>query len=298
VLELGTNHFGELAHLAQIAQPTHALITNIGREHLEFFKDLKGVAKAEGELFEYAQKNDIKVFINEDDVLLKPWIKKFSKDKTTTFSVQKKASVTGKIGKYNSQFQAEVKWQIPKNNFVSQVPLFGRSGAQAALAAVSVASALGLSTTEINKGFETFTLPSKGRMECLSKKWGTLINDTYNSNPESVFSALETLVQMKIKGKIILALGDMLELGKNAKALHEEIGGKIKKLKFNYLFCHGPLSLQTSKKAGALKLNRHFVQKKDLIKELTGCIEPGDVVYVKGSRGMMMEEVVQAISKG
>ncbi len=297
VLELGTNHFGELKNLVELAEPTHVLLTNIGREHLEFFKDLKGVAKAETEMFDWALRSKAKVFINEDDTFLKPWIKKFSKDKVVTFGLKAKAQATMTVTKFHENYQSEIKFKYQKNLFKATVPLFGQPGVQAALASLTVASHLGIESAKLSEALRSFKLESKGRVEILTSSWGTLINDTYNSNPESVLMSLQTLKEVKRKGKILLVLADMLELGKTAKLLHEEIGTKVKQLKYECLLTFGPLSGFTSKKAGALKINQHFTNKGKLSETLKSLIGPGDLVYIKGSRGMKMEEIVQDVLK-
>ena len=132
-------------------------------------------------------------------------------------------------------------------------------------------------------------------MEVLKNNGIIIINDTYNSNPESVKMGLETMMEYNTKGKKFAILSDMLELGKSSKAEHSEIGKTTEKLRVDNLYTFGKESVNIFKNAKGIKNNFYFKQKEDLIEMLKLNLRKGDIVYVKGSRGMKMEEVVNEL---
>jgi UDP-N-acetylmuramoyl-tripeptide--D-alanyl-D-alanine ligase len=146
---------------------------------------------------------------------------------------------------------------------------------------------------EVISALENYAGGNK-RMEVIKRNDITILNDTYNANPDSVLAALKTLQSMKIKGKKIVVLADMLELGERAENEHAKIGLAVSDLGFEYLLTLGPLSRFTHE-ASKLAFAEHFETKDALIASLKSQIAPGDAVLVKGSRGMKMEEVTAQI---
>jgi UDP-N-acetylmuramoyl-tripeptide--D-alanyl-D-alanine ligase len=293
VLEVGCNHFGEIKYLCQIAKPQFGLITNIGREHLEFFKTVKGVAKAEFELFDYLKKNNGTCFCNIDDEFIKTYSNKIKKDKRFTYSNKKNADVRGKFVKFNKNFEPELNISNKKNSFNVTVATFGKHSVVNGLAAASVGLFFGVNSTKIKKALKQFKPTSSKRMEVIKKNGLTIINDAYNSNPDSVKMGLETIKEFNTKGKKYAVLSDMLELGRVSKKEHSYIGSTAAKLKLENLLTTGPESINTNKSAKAIKNNLYFEKKMDLIDYLKNNVKKNDVIYVKGSRGMKMEEVVE-----
>jgi UDP-N-acetylmuramoyl-tripeptide--D-alanyl-D-alanine ligase len=133
-------------------------------------------------------------------------------------------------------------------------------------------------------------------MEVIKKENLTLVNDTYNSNPDSVLLGLATIAELKTEARKHIVLGDMLELGNRSIKEHGLIGKKLKKLKLNYLYTFGPFSKETTKIAGKLPHNKHYINKAELIKDLKINLKENDVIYIKGSRGMKMEEIVNSLN--
>ncbi|MBX7045536.1 MAG: UDP-N-acetylmuramoyl-tripeptide--D-alanyl-D-alanine ligase [Ignavibacteria bacterium] len=295
VLEVGCNHFGEIKYLCEIAKPQFGLITNIGREHLEFFKTVRGVAKAEFELYDYLKKNDGLCFFNLDDEFLKKYSEKVKKDFKFNYSNTKSADVQGKFIKFNKDFQPVLKIKYGKNSFEVTVATFGKHSIVNGLAAASVGIFFGVSPAKIRKSLKDFKPTSSKRMELVKKNGLTIINDTYNSNPDSVKMGLETMKEFKTKGKKFVALSDMLELGRASKKEHGYIGELAGKLKLENLFTTGKESYNTFKSARGVKNNFYFEKKSDLISHLKNAVKKNDVIYVKGSRGMKMEEVVESL---
>lgn len=287
VLEMGTNHFGEIAQLCEIAEPDLGLITNIGHAHLEFFGDLAGVARAKKELFDHLAAHDGVAFLNADDAHLVNALP--ARMKAVTFGLNKPAQIQGKIVAQDEAGRVTLAW---KNVHIHlQIP--GGHHAGNALAAVAVGSFFGLNAAEIKRGVEACAAPSK-RMEVMQRGGITIINDAYNANPDSMRAALQFLAQKSMPegGRRVAILGDMLELGPAADDYHRELGEFIKTLPIQAVFALGPHMRQLVAAIGRECWALHFDKQEDLIAEVKQSLRPGDVMLLKGSRGMRMEEVV------
>ncbi|MGA9408514.1 MAG: UDP-N-acetylmuramoyl-tripeptide--D-alanyl-D-alanine ligase [Bacteroidota bacterium] len=290
VLELGTNHFGEMKYLSDIVEPTHALVTNIGREHLEFFGDERGVAKEEMELFNAVAAKGF-AFINADNAFLAKAKKKVRHSRK--YGLSRNADVQARHVRVNERGQPSFELAVKKS--VSEVCLSvtGLHNVPNALAAAAVGLKFKVPKKKIISAIEQYTGASK-RMEVIRRNGVTILNDTYNANPDSVLAALKTLQSMKIAGKKIVVLADMLELGEKAENEHAKIGVAVSDLEFEFLLTFGPLSRFTHE-ASKLAFAEHFESKDVLIASLKSQLSPGDAVLIKGSRGMKMEEVTAQI---
>ncbi len=289
VLELGTNHFGELKYLCDIAAPTHALITNIGKEHLEFFGDENGVAQEETELFRTVTADGF-AFINCDDRFL---VKAGEKNhRALRYGMSPSADI--RAIKIRASESGEpiftVSRKSRKDRMQIRLSVAGLHQTTNALAAVAVGTEFRVQKKKICRALETFTATHK-RMETITRNGITILNDTYNANPDSVIAALKTFKAMKVGGKKVVVLADMLELGGKAEHEHAKIGLEVSNLDFEYLFTFGPLTRFTHE-ASKLAFAEHFDSKEALIDSLKSQLAPGDAALVKGSRGMKMEEVV------
>ena len=289
VIELGTNHFGELEYLCGIAEPTHGLITNIGREHLEFFGDLDGVARAESELWAALGKTGTG-FINNDDPYVVATAKNIRRKVRYACSTRS-VNLRGKILSIDENgcvtFRAtpkrkkpfEVTLSVPGNHVVSN-----------AVAATAVGLYFKVSAKDIQRALGEFEAVSK-RMEITKIGGITIINDTYNANPDSVMSALQTLQSMKASGRKIIILSDMLEVGPDTKREHSRIGRTIGEMGFEFLLTYGNAARAIHENAD-VKMKLHYDQKNILAEYAVELVSAGDIVLVKGSRGMKMEDVV------
>ena len=296
VLEIGSNHYGELKYLCRIAEPDFGLITNIGKEHLEFFKDLNGVAKAEFELFDYLNfKENAKLFLNLDDNFIRNYSRRVKNEKKFTYSYKHNTDVKGRFRDYNKNFEPEVEIEYSEKKIETSVATFGKHSIYNGLAAAAVGLYFKISKNKINSALENFRQSSSKRMEVLKFRGMTIINDTYNSNPESVMMGIDTMMEFKTGGEKFAVLSDMLELGKSSKREHSFIGKFAEKKGVKNLYTYGAESYNTFYNAKKIKYNFHFESKTDMIEMLRKNINKGDVIYVKGSRGMKMEEVVNAL---
>jgi UDP-N-acetylmuramoyl-tripeptide--D-alanyl-D-alanine ligase len=286
LIEMGTNHFGEIQRLVEIAQPQSGLITNIGRGHLEFFGSVDGVARAKHELFDGLPPNGT-AFINADDPRI---VQKIPQVKRKVYyGLKNQAQIKGEIIKLNQEGEATFKVL----NQEIRLPVPGIHNVYNALAAISVGLEFGMSLEQVQPVLETFRPHSK-RMEVLNLGSLRIINDCYNSNPESLTAALDVLENMFAAGKKIVVLADMLELGAVAESEHRNIANLLAQLQINHVLGFGPLTevlireLKTVSEMDA----RHFADKTELVHFLKTIIAPGDLILIKGSRGMALETVL------
>lgn len=288
VLELGASQCGEIRELAEIARPEIGIITGIAPSHLEHFGTLQRTAEAKGELFEQLSSEGLAI-VNGDDSF-------------ADFLVAKSRAATVKIGLGDqndlqalnvNQTAAGVSFQL--ENQVFRIPVPGKHFVYAALTAIAVGKKLGLTNQQLAESLCQFE-PVSGR--CRVEQWGdwTVIDDTYNANPVSMQAACDLLGEMSTTGKRILVIGDMLELGPDTERYHRELGQTIAASKIDWLFACGAQAAVVAEGAlGAGLPAERIVEGKDvneLQSQVFACLEPGDVVLAKGSRGMRMEQLI------
>ena len=286
VLEMGASKTGDIAYLAEIARPDVGLVTNIGPAHLQGFGDEEGVATAKGELYE-SLPSDGWAIINGDE----PWSERW-----------REISTAGHVLTFGSKGHHDIHIDqksdtpcivTPQGSFEIELALPGRHNLVNAAAATAVALALELPLERIRRGLEKMQ-PVPGRLNLLHTAAGwTVIDDTYNANPASLYSALQVLANMQ--GKSWLVLGDMKELGENSRKLHFEVGDAARSLGVNRLFATGEMSESTVDAFG--KGATHYPDRDSLVEALCAELRPGVNCLVKGSRSMGMEAVVAAITR-
>lgn len=289
VIEIGTNHFGEIKYLTEIVNPTHGIITNIGKEHLEYLKNIGEVAKEESEVFNYL-KNNGTVFVNADDQLVEK-ASLNTKNKIKFGFNGNHVRIKGKLLSVNKSGCGT--FSIQQNGgkgFIVNLSVPGNHMMQNGLAAAVVGLEFGVSPRQISSALKKFKAVDK-RMEIKKIKSITIINDTYNANTESMLSALGAVGAIKSKGKKILILADMLELGASSANEHKMVGKAINKTNCDFLLTLGKEAKLIHENA-AVDLKYHYEQKNMLSEYAAGLVSKGDVVLVKGSRGMKMEDVV------
>ena len=288
VIEMGRNHAGEIAYLTGLARPSVALITNAGTAHLEGLGSVEAVARAKGEVFEGLDQMGVAI-INADDPYAPLWRKLAGSRRVVDFGLGADATVSAcyQLNLLNSTMTLTLPDGVEEVEL--QVP--GEHNVRNALAAAAATAAMGIGKETIALGLSRFS-GVKGRMQ---KKRGlhdsTLIDDSYNANPESVRAALAVLAA--VPGKKILVLGDMGELGGNAVALHERIGEEARLAGVDRLFAVGELSAHTVAKFGAGA--RHFERIEELLAEVRTQLAANVTVLVKGSHFMQMERVAKDI---
>ncbi|MBC8043683.1 MAG: UDP-N-acetylmuramoyl-tripeptide--D-alanyl-D-alanine ligase [Rhizobacter sp.] len=296
VIEMGMNHYGEIAEMCRIAEPTHGLITNIGAAHIEFFGSRENIAIAKGELFEWLGKTEGNAFVFSDD---KRVVEKSSFVKRKVFygtdgTLQ---GVSATLVGLDDLGCPTFKLKTEQVEIDIKLRISGRHNMTNALAAATVGLNFGVPVEKIKAALETFE-PKQGskRMEVMGANGVIIINDCYNANPDSMRSSLETLMEMKTGGKKIAVLGDMLELGEQSAEEHESIAHTASELKVDVLLTFGE-AMETANEVATVKVKRHFGKKSDLAEALKILMKAGDAVLVKGSRGMQMEEIVQSLKE-
>jgi UDP-N-acetylmuramoyl-tripeptide--D-alanyl-D-alanine ligase len=303
VLEIGTNHPGEIAWLCDVAQPTHALITNIGREHLEFFKDVSGVAREEKTAFDYLLNHDGFAFINMDDPFLKPALETFGNRAMTYGSIPGSEApfvLAEKVG-YAKDGRVELQATCEGKSFRIRTHLFADYAPNTIAAAIAVGLHFHMRRVEIKPQIEFFR-PHTNRLEVIHLDGVTVLNDAYNANPDSMESALRTLKEFPVEGRRFAALGDMLELGRAAGREHRALGRKVAEFQLHHVYFTGK-DAKHSYNAAAEAENGHehnsyFAEKEQLADALRDTLRPGDALLIKGSRGMKMEELIDLLQKG
>lgn len=291
VVEIGTNHFGEVDYLAAIARPNIGVFTNIGPSHLEYLKNLKGVLKEKSGLLNNLNPPAI-ALLNADDQYLRSLIKQVKKGiHLFSYGIKEKSDFYATGIKLED---GKVSFRVNrKSDFI--LSTFGVHNVYNALAAIAVGRILGLGLGEIASRLADFDFPG-GRLKLVELKGLRFIDDTYNSNPLSLNSALIALDAMKCKGRKILIMGDMLELGKQKELLHRQVAGSITNI-CDVLVSVGSLAAftaQAAREAGFKNKNIFCcvsaAQARDLLFDKISP-EAKDIILVKGSRSMKMEEV-------
>jgi len=285
VIELGMNRRKEIKRLTEIVRPNIGVVTNIGPAHLEYLKSLEGVYRAKRELLDFLGKGDIAV-LNNDDAHLNRFRKK--ELKIFTFGI-----------KTDSDFQAkDIKrerngWRFSVKGESYFIPLTPYHDIYNSLIAISIGILFNVKSEKIRESLSNYA-PLENRMARRIFKGIEFIDDTYNSNPLSMENAIKTLADYRAKGKRILISGDMLELGNKAPYYHKKIGALVACSGIDDFIGVGKLmrnGFLAAKKSGME--NTWFCQsKKEVVTLLKRIAQPDDVVLVKGSRAIKMEDVI------
>jgi UDP-N-acetylmuramoyl-tripeptide--D-alanyl-D-alanine ligase len=295
VLELGMNHTGEIDRLGAICRPTVGVITNVASAHLEFLGSLEGVARAKGELIRHVD-DEGALILNRDDTHVYAMADQ-ARCRVIFFGLTADADVHA-LNVAETASGVTFDLVLPDGGTEVQLNTPGRFMVANALAAAAVGHAVGLSAGAIKAGLETFA-PEKGRLQIKHASNGVhLIDDTYNANPDSMAAAFQTLWALKGDGTAYMALGDMRELGAQAPKLHREVGRLAAQGGAAGLFISGDHCQDIAAGAREAGMDPDDIMtgtKQDIAREICRCIEPGQWLLVKGSRGMAMEDVVAAV---
>lgn len=295
VLEMGMNASGEIRRLTKVACPDIGLITNITAAHLEKLHSVEGVAQAKGELFEAMDSRSIAI-INDED----PWVKKLGakfKGRKITFGMQNTSDVKFLHMDSRGLDDTELAFGVGGREYKIKVPLPGTHNVMNALGAIAIGLALGIEVNEMLDRLAGFH-PMAMRFERVQLSNGVcLVNDSYNANPQSMRAAFRTVGAARRAGRFIAVLGDMLELGEQSAALHRETGAAAVESGVQVLFVFGSFAPEFSKGAQGKGMKKTEVREYEDIAALEKAVEKeiraGDVLLVKGSRGMRMERIVE-----
>lgn len=297
ILEMGMNAAGEIARLTQIASPSIGLITNVTAAHLEKLGDVEAVASAKGELFETMNGNGLAIINEEDPFVVK--LSKSFKGQKITFGMQNNSDVRFLHMESQGLESMRLKFSVRGKNYSSNLKVVGVHNVMNALSSVAVGLALGVDPDESSKRLEDF-VPMKMRFEQVQLKNGVrLVNDSYNANPASVRASLRTVGAAKRGGRFIAVLGDMLELGDDSQTLHYELGRDLFSFGVAKLFAVGKFAkfLADGAKEGGLKEALSFLDAGEILDLVEGSLKQGDIILIKGSRGMRMERLVDHLKE-
>jgi UDP-N-acetylmuramoyl-tripeptide--D-alanyl-D-alanine ligase len=294
VIEMGTSYPGEIARLCEIAGPDAGILTNIGYSHLENFKDPRGVYKEKIKLLESLPAEGFGV-VNFDDDFLRE-VSRDYKSNIISFGIDSKADIVAEDVKLWPDLPSFT-LRLGGDLINVRLPVNGKFNIYNALAAAACAWKLGIGSVLIKKGLEKFK-PEKMRMETIKLVSGAVIvNDSYNANPSSMRAAITAFVQAFPDKEKIVVLGDMLELGETSEQEHASLGGFLALQPLHRIFLYGPLMAKAGEKLESAQFS-YFEDKDELAEQLRSALSQDSVAFVKGSRGMKLEEVVEKIVSG
>lgn len=287
VIELGMNHAGEISRLTRLARPDVALVNNAGRAHIEYLGSEQAIAQAKGEIFEGLSAHGIGV-INADDTHADLWKKLLFKNKYLQFGLDRPADVGARFEL--RALHSVIHFDTPAGAVSTTLPAPGLHNVRNALAACAGALALNVPLAAIAAGLAHYAGVSGRLQRKVAHAGATVIDDTYNANPESMRAAIDVLA--RAQGRRLLILGDMGELGERAAACHAETGAYARAAGIERLYALGDLSAGTVAAFGHGA--RHFASIDELVAQTRSDLAADLTVLVKGSRFMRMERVVAA----
>ncbi len=304
VLEMGMSEFGEIELLSKLAKPDAAVITNIGESHLLQLGSRRNIAKAKLEILSGMKPGGLLAYFGQEPLIAEELAALASsgeaKDiRTVTYGetgdcelVATNVAVSAEGVSFDVQDAPGIRFELPipsKHNAVN------------ALAAIAIARGFGLPDARIAEGLGSVKLTSMRIERGEAHNGAIVLNDAYNASPTSVKAAIDLVAQLTGYGRKWIVLGDMLELGPDEAAFHADIGAYLDPAKADRALLYGPLSkhaFEAAKERFASDHLGYFTNKNELIDRLLAELRPDDLVLVKASRGMRMEEVAEALHRG
>ncbi|MBL4820684.1 MAG: UDP-N-acetylmuramoyl-tripeptide--D-alanyl-D-alanine ligase [Gammaproteobacteria bacterium] len=291
VIEMGANHADEIAYSAALVEPDIAVITNAAPAHLEGFGSLEGVARAKGEIIDSLGSGGIMV-LNADDRFFEMWKHRAREKKTVSFSVQSQdtdyyATEVNRLESGGVTFELNVSGESKQVS----LSLLGKHNVSNAVAATAVAMEAGASFDQVVEGLANIA-SVKGRLfPFLGFNHGSVIDDSYNASPGSFRAAIDVLAEYR--GRRILLMGDMAELGSDTDAAHKALGEYARESGIEELWTVGDCSEVSAKSFGAGAT--HFGSRAEMIKKCKEVMGPDVALLIKGSRDAAMNEVVESL---
>ena len=289
VIEMGASQKGDIQYLCDIAQPDQGMITNISLAHTEFFKDIETIQATKGELFQYLRANGGRVFVNLDDKRVSDLGQGYTNSVSYSFNEEAKHSfmMTGpdKTGCYDLQFR----------KYSAHLNQPGKAIAFNAAAAATIALENGIRVDQLQEALEDYS-GETGRMQHEEVGGVHFYNDAYNANPASAKAGFETMAEINSSARKILIFADMLELGIQSIESHVTAATQMLKAEFDHIILLGEEVVNTAhhlKEQGFTSLYYNN-NKAESLHHFLEEVKPGDLVYLKGSRGMQLEDYVNA----
>lgn len=299
VIEMGMSERGEIKLLAEIAQPEAAIITNVGEAHLLQLGSREEIARAKLEVL-YGLKEGGLLVYNGDDGMIEKVKHEFPSTQLKTFRFG--------LAKSNDYYPLGMMFDEQGCHFTFNenghpacyIPMLGKHNVSNALAAIAVSKYMGVSSADIKRGLQQIKL-SGMRAEMVKGSNGiTIINDAYNSSPSALKAAIQLVEELQGYNKKMIVIGDMLELGEDEQQFHEDIGAMLNSNHIDYVYTYGPLAEHISKKARLTfdyeRVN-HMDNKAQIAAHILNHSDERDLVLIKGSRGMQLEQVVSLLTE-
>ncbi|WP_128854953.1 UDP-N-acetylmuramoyl-tripeptide--D-alanyl-D-alanine ligase [Bacillus sp. CDB3] len=291
ILEMGMSEKGQIRNLSQIAQPDVSIITMIGQSHLETLGSREEIARAKLEIID-GLKDEGLLLYNGDETLLSRnnnvlglECKSFGeKDTNDLFPINVQLDEYG------------VHFKLNDSKIQYDVPLHGKHNILNTIVGIAVGQFYNVSPEEIKEALRQINITHMRFQFSIAKTGFTIINDAWNASPSSMKAAIETLEKLNVYQKKIIVIGDMLELGKEAETYHREIGKMLNQENISHVFTYGKLAeivAEEAMKTYATGQVQSYNNKAKLAEEVLKIITKKDVVLLKGSRGMALEEIVQ-----
>ncbi len=294
VVELGTNHPGEIRRLAEIADPDMGIITSVAAAHLAGLNSLTGVAREKGALYRNVRAGGT-IAVNLDD----PWVRRLgARSKGHKITYGKRGLVRAEFPRPLGAKGMRFILHAGKRRCHVRLNYLGRHNVSNAVGAAALAHGLGVSLSAVRRGLER-ARPFPMRMQIEEWKGVGVINDTYNANPASMEAAVKTLADVPCNGARIAVLGDMFELGKQSRRQHLELGSQVARARLDGLYLLGAQAKHVRQGAlrGGMPPEQIIIGKNhgEVARLLGARLKKGDWVLFKGSRGMKMETVLREL---
>tara|TARA_Y100001968_G_C19384596_1_gene732179 strand:- start:20 stop:1354 length:1335 start_codon:yes stop_codon:yes gene_type:complete len=290
VVELGANHQGEIEKLCQIAQPTHGIITNIGKAHLKGFKNIENIKKTKNELYEYIKKNNGIIFVNHSNPILIGLVNKYNK---TILYQCMELKTNQKTNDSVFYFTCEPFIKLIFQNTKIQTKILGNYNVENIAASITIAKHFKIQFDNIKHTLKKLELNNNRSQLLKTKKSNQIILDAYNANPTSVSLAIKNFfnfIKIQKSNQNIIILGDMLELGPRSNQYHQEIVNLLEKFDFNNCILIGD-EFQNTKSKKYLKISS--------LKECQVLLENQPIkhhaILIKGSRKMRLEKLLEIL---
>jgi UDP-N-acetylmuramoyl-tripeptide--D-alanyl-D-alanine ligase len=291
VIEMGANHFGEIAYLTNIARPNVASVINVGAVHLEGFGDLTGVSRAKGEIFQGLVPDGVAI-INIDETYAEYFFSLVGNRRIITFGFKPTADIWGEAITLDEKGRPSFLLHVRGENCTVKLPTVGIHNVSNALAAAAMAYVAETDIETIKQGLEDMQPVAKRMIWRQGHNGIQIIDDSYNANPNATLAALEVLAKMP--GEKIFVFGGMAELGQHAEQEHVRVGQLAREIGIQQLYATGAYSDLTVSSFG--QGGCFFDNKMELIVAVRKQLRPAMTLLIKGSRSSRMEEVVMALT--
>ncbi len=312
VIEMGMNHPGEISELVGMSDPDVVLVTMVGRGHLEGLGSIEEVAKAKEEMYSFADPG-VRAIFNIENAHTRKMYLNYMSARSAKKNFQKPILFTGKLDSFANEHKPNVHFEIVSFDIAAlkikgsiegvtgeiEVPVFGEQNIYNLMAASSFALSMGMSPEEI---WQALPLCKSywGRSQWRMVKSGALVLfDAYNANPESMKAAIDNFSKLRVRGRKIVFLGEMREMGEAAGEVHRELGSLVGEKDFDFVFFVGPSQAEFSKGIKTTKFKNNLLvtntYKKNLALDVQPVIDRDDVVLIKASRGMELERILEEL---